>query len=85
MLTAVTHQMMKEVIQLSIADDAIELAELLEDVEEKKETEDKLVLFHGIEPENWEPEPEKSLVGNSLEPVPLNVYKKIPVPPPELV
>lgn len=85
MLTVIIHQVMEQVIRLSTSDDAIELSELSEDVEEEQENEDKLIEFEAIEFQDFDFLSDNTIVGISNQIDFLDIYKKIPVPPPELV
>jgi len=83
MLTVIVHQLLDRVIQLSISDDAIELSELLEDAEE--ENEGKLIEFEDIGNQDFYLLIDNTIIGRPNQRDLLDIYKKIPVPPPELV
>ena len=83
MLTAFAHQMMGQIIRLSNVDDAIELAELMESVASEKE--DKLIVFQDFEFAHLEIIAKKVFVTAPSKTLRLNIFKKIPVPPPEFV
>ena len=91
MLTAIVHQVMEQLIRLSISDDAIELSELLEDAEdeqeneENEENEEKLIENEDIEFQDFDFLRDNTILGSPNQRALLDFYKKIPVPPPELV
>ena len=85
MLTAIAHQVMEYAIRLSVSDDSTELTELLEDVEEEQENEDKPFVIQDSRSEKSVTITEKVLVNIPSEMLCLDVHKKIPVPPPEIV
>jgi hypothetical protein len=80
MLTVIVHQVLERVTRLSISDDAIELSELLEDVEE--ENEDKLIEFEDLEHQDFDLLKDKTIAGPPNQRDFLNIYKKILIPPP---
>ena len=85
MLTAFVHQVMEQVIRLSNSDDTIELSELLEDAEEEQENEEKLIENEDIEFQDFDFLRDNTILGSPNQRALLDFYKKIPVPPPELV
>lgn len=88
MLTAIVHQVMEQVIRLSNSDDTIELSELLEDAEdeqENEENEEKLIENEDIEFQDFDFLRDNTILGSPNQRALLDFYKKIPVPPPELV
>jgi hypothetical protein len=82
MLTVIVNQLTDQIIRMSTSDDTIELTEFEEEFEE--EIEDKLASIQPIQIENIEIRIDKSFITISKQLVQLKVYKKIPVPPPEL-
>lgn len=83
-LTVIVHQIVERVTRLSISDDAIELSELLEDIEEE-EIEDQSIEFEDVELLDFDLSGDKTIGGPPNQRDFLDIYKKIPVPPPELV
>jgi hypothetical protein len=84
MLTVIVNQIADQLIRMSTSDDTIELTEFEEELEEEIESEDKLASIQSVQVEIEEIRVEKSFITISKQLVQLNVYKKIPVPPPEL-
>ena len=84
-LTVIAHHVMEHVIRLSDSDHLIELSELLEDVEEEQETEDELIRNQYIDFQHVDLEIKKVIITGLNQSSILLIYKKIPVPPPELV
>lgn len=84
MLSLIINQLTDQIISLSSSDDTIELTEFENEIEEEIESEDKWVSIQPVQIEIRETRIDKSFITISKQLVQLKVYKKIPVPPPEL-
>lgn len=76
--------MTDQFIRISAVEDNVELTEFENELEEEMESEDKLASALKVQIEISETSMDKSLINTSKQLVQLGVYKKIPVPPPEI-
>ena len=85
MLLAIGHQLFEQTIKLSAADDAIELSDLSEDIEEELESKDKVLVVQYANISDIEIGSKIAFPILQNESLVLEYHRKIPVPPPELV